>query len=405
MLKVENTMDIKELKQAGHSIKSICRLTGFSRNTVRKVLRGEHSLSRAPRQINSVLTPYKEYIQQRYEEADLSAVRLLEEIKPMGYEGSIATLRRYLRELKPEKTRKRKLTVRFETPPGKQAQVDWSYCGRFPSPDGKTVPVYVFIMVLSYSRMIFIQFTTSMKMSELLKCHQSAFEFFGGWPQTVLYDNMKQVKISRSEWNETFMDFANHYGFVPKTHQPYRPRTKGKVERSAEYIKDNFLTGRSFDGIKDLNAQALHWMNNTANARVHGTTKERPIDLFSKETLTSHESIRPYRYIDPVSRKVSYESMVHYQGSKYSVPPEYAGNQVEISAHGGMITIQCKEMIIAEHKQALKPGQCIVNKDHIAELWKLTEQQIKPPSKTPWKVAFEQNVQQRPLSVFEEVSI
>lgn len=404
MLKVENIMDIKELKQAGHSIKSICRLTGFSRNTVRKVLRGEHSLTRASREETSILDPYKDYVHKRVEDVELSAVRLMEEIQSMGYSGSIVTLRRYLRTLKPEQKRKQKLTVRFETPPGKQAQVDWSYCGRFSTPEGKTIPIYFFIIVLSYSRMIFIQFTTSMKMPELLRCHQDAFEFFGGWPETILYDNMKQVKISRNQWNETFMDFANHYGFIPKTHRPYRPRTKGKVERGADYIKGNFLTGRSFDGISDLNAQALHWMNNTANTRVHGTTKKRPIDLFPQETLIPYESTKPYRHIDPVARKVNYESMVNYLGSRYSVPPEYAGKTVEVTAQGGMIIINCLDIVVAEHRQALKPGQCIVNKDHIAELWKLTEQQVKPPSKTPWNVTFQPSVQQTPLAIFEEIS-
>ena len=115
MLKVENIMDIKELKQAGHSIKSICRLTGFSRNTVRKVLRGEHSLTRASREETSILDPYKDYVRKRVEDVELSAVRLMEEIQSMGYSGSIVTLRRYLRTLKPEQKRKQKLTVRFET--------------------------------------------------------------------------------------------------------------------------------------------------------------------------------------------------------------------------------------------------------------------------------------------------
>ena len=174
-------------------------------------------------------------------------------------------------------------TVRFETPRDEQAQADWGYCGRFPTNDGKAISVYVFVMVLSFSRMM-------------------------------------------------FLDFANHYGFVPRTHRPYRPRTKGKVERVVDYAKDNFLAGRDFSGLDDLNAQGLHWLEHTANVRIHGTTKRRPIDLFSQEQakLVACDSVPAYRFLDPVPRVVNWESMIHFQGSRYSVPPQYAGQTVTI---------------------------------------------------------------------------
>jgi transposase len=343
-------------------------------------------------------------VKQRYDDHQLSAVRLLEEIRPMGYSGSIVTLRRYLKALKGCLQRQRKVTVRFETPPGKQAQADWGDCGRFTLPDGNRLAVYVFVMVLAYSRMLFIQFTTSMKMGVLLECHQKAFAFFNGWPQTILYDNMKSVKRSRTQWNEQFLDFANHYGFVPKTHRPYRPRTKGKVERMVDYVKDNFLAGRCFEGVDDLNAQALHWLQETANVRVHGTTGRVPQQCWPEEKLIPYDSIAPYRYLDPVNRTVNYESMVHYRGSRYSVPPAYAGQRVHVMAQGGMITVACGDTVIAEHRQALKAGQCVVHKDHLAELWKLTEQQTRPTSSRRWEITLTQSVQQRPLTVFDEVA-
>jgi transposase len=397
-------MDIKELVREGRSIRAITRITGRSRQTVRKVLRGAHPIKTNPRKRVSKLEPYQEYVRKRFEDSQLSAVRLLEEIKPMGYAGSIQTLRRYLQTLKPERIRRAKITVRFETPPGKQAQADWGYCGKYDTPSGQRLAVYVFVIVLSYSRMMFIHFTTSMRMAALLESHQKAFAFFNGWPATVLYDNMKSVKRSRSQWNEQFLDFAHHYGFIPKTHQPYRPRTKGKVERMVEYVKDNFLAGRTFEGIEDVNAQALHWLNQTANVRVHSTTQAIPQERFAEEPLTPYDSIRPYRYLDPVTRQVNYESMLHYRGSRYSVPPAYAGQSVSVTAQGGHIRVQCGDTVIAEHPQALKGGQCIVNKDHIAELWKLTEQQVRPPQGPRWDITFQQSVQQVPLSVFEALT-
>ena len=147
-------MDIRTLHREGHSIKEIARQTGRSRNTVRRVLReaGPSAFHKPER--SSCLDNFKVYLRERFETSGLSAVRLLPEIQAMGYTGSLCTLRRYLHTLRPEQERLKKLTVRFETPPGKQAQADWAYCGRFPDAAGQIVPVYAFVMVLSFSRML-----------------------------------------------------------------------------------------------------------------------------------------------------------------------------------------------------------------------------------------------------------
>src|SRR5262249_35406080 len=151
---------------------------------------------------------------------------------PMGYDGSVVILRRFLATLDDDRRRDRRLTVRFETPPGHQAQADWAYAGRLIDSEGRSRSVYIFTFVLSYSRMLFVRFTTSMNLAALIDCHQRAFDYLGGWPRTILYDNMKQVRLGPGRLNEAFLDCANHYGFTPKTHRPYRPRTKGKVERA-----------------------------------------------------------------------------------------------------------------------------------------------------------------------------
>ncbi len=126
-----------------------------------------------------------------------------------------------------------------------------------------------------------------MHLKSLVRCHQQAFDYCGGWPRSILYDNMKQVRLDAKSWNPHFMDFADHYGIVAKTHRPYRPRTKGKVERMVRYVKDNLLNGRSFADLEDLNAQALIWLEQTANRRVHQTTGQRPRDLLQREQLTA----------------------------------------------------------------------------------------------------------------------
>ena len=408
MIKVSQFMDIRKLHKNGVSIKQIATTTGHSRNTVRKVLRGEHEMKALPVVRSSKLDDFKPHLTERYREFGLSAVRLIEEIRPMGYSGSVQTVRRFLATLKAGEARQKRLTVRFETPPGHQAQVDWKECGKHAGADGVLVPVYAFVMVMAYSRMLFVRFTTSMKMGVLLDCHRRAFDFFGGIPDEILYDNMKQVRTGPGKLNATLVDFAAHHAFTAKTHRAYRPRTKGKVERPNHYLDHNFLAGRSFEGLDDLNARGKHWLNHTANVRVHGTTKERPIDLFEKERglLTPIADVRPYHFIDPVTRVVSYESMIRFDGSAYSVPPCHAGKTVHVAADGGQIVVRVDDAIVAEHRQAVGRGACVVNPDHMAELWKLSQQQTPLPDDAKrWSITFDQSVATTPLATFEEVAI
>lgn len=404
MIGVDLVMDILHLRKQGLSIRAIAKQAGVSRNTVRKVLRGQHTLARKPAPRCSKLDPFKEYLTRRRAELPLSAVRLLEEIRPMGYKGSVVTLRRFLAKLEGQAARQSKATVRFETPPGHQAQADWAEAGRIQGPEGKPVGLYVFTLVLSYSRMMFVRFTTSMALPALLDCHRQAFAFLGGWPRVILYDNMKQVRVGPGKFNEAFLDFAKHYGFSPKTCRPYRPRTKGKVERSIDYVKDNFLLGRAFADLDELNGLARAWLDGTANVRVHATTQQRPIDLLAAEGLTPAGSVPDYEAQTPARRTVSAESLVHFRGSRYSVPPEHVGGAVAVVASGGLVVVRQGDAVIAEHRQATQPGQCIVAREHMAELWKITHRQTAaPPSRSPAQSAAAE-VQRMDLRQFEEVA-
>jgi transposase len=236
MLNPDQFMDIKLLHKEGHSIRHIAKLTGFSRNTIRRVLRekvpGPFQTPDRP----SKLDPYKDYITTRYRDAGLSATRIFEEIKAQGYSGSVIILRRFLQPMKASVWAQSKATVRFESAPGHQAQADWAYCGRFPDPStGRLVSIYAFIMVLGYSRMSFACFTTSMDLPSLIDAHLRAFAFFGGISREILYDNMKQVRLSRERWNPQFLDFASRHGFAPENipeGPPYRvvPLIQRKVD-------------------------------------------------------------------------------------------------------------------------------------------------------------------------------
>lgn len=397
-------MDIGLLHREGHKIKAIARMTGRSRNTVRKIVRKKLPRQTPAARRASKLDDYKDYVKERFESCALSAVRLLEEIRPMGYTGSVIVLRRYLRSLRPRRERTAKLTVRYETPPGKQAQADWAYCGRFADTAGVSVSIYAFVMVLSFSRMLFVRFTTSMKLAELLRCHLEAFAFFGGWPEQILYDNMKQVRLGREDWNPLFMDFANYYGLVPKTHRIRRPRTKGKVERMVDYVKDNFLNGRTFDGLDDVNTKGQHWLDTVANVRVHATTGEQPAVLWRQETLAQLGSIAPYQIVDYVPRKADWESFVHFDRRRYSVPPEYAGKALLVGQQGEQIVVRSGDCIVAEHRAGARAGDCVADPDHVAALWKLTLGRTASEIVPKWDVRFTSAVDVRPLSVYQEVA-
>jgi Integrase core domain len=250
-----------------------------------------------------------------------------------------------------------------------------------------------------------------MKLGELIRCHQAAFDYFGGWTREILYDNMKQVRDGPGQLNEQFADFADHHGFTVKTHRPYRPRTKGKVERHVDYLKDNFLAGRTFAGIDAMNTAVLQWLDTEANARIHGTTGQVPRDLLGAEHLTPVSVCVPYRLSQPVKRTVSREAMVHFNGSRYSVPPKLAGLPVWIEAHGGRVTVRAERQAkgaVAEHQEAVKPGQAIVARAHLAELWRLTAQQTALTTATDatprWHLLAASDVAKTSLAVFEDLA-
>jgi transposase len=409
MITVDQYMDIKTRLANQQSLRSIAQDTGHSRNTIRKIARNEHVLQspkvRKPRtQRARKIDPFIDYIRERVEQFDLDATRILSEIEPMGYCGGIHSLRRFIRSIKERSKVLSQATVRFETPPAKQAQCDWGHVGKFPDATGKLVDIYFFAIVLSYSRQMFIRFTTSMKIPTLIECHQQAFEFFQGVPQSILYDNMSQVRSGPGRLNRTFSDFADHYGFDVKTHRPYRPRTKGKVERIVDYVKSSFLNGRSFAGIDDLNLQGQRWLDETANVRIHGTTKQQPCQLWEqeKDQLIALDPAKPYIPSIQIERKVGKDTFVALKGSRYSVPPSYIGQVVEVTMRGTSITIRSADAIIAEHTLAESIGQSVADKEHIEALWKCTLEHGPLEGKRHCNVQLNEVVQERDLASFEE---
>jgi len=310
-------------------------------------------------------------------------------------------VRRFLRTLRAERQRTSQLTVRFETGPGEQAQVDWKHAGSFTDPAGRTVKVYAFVMVLSFSRAIFVQFTTSMALPVLLACHEAAFAFFGGVPRRILYDNMKQVRLGPGLLHPQLLDFAAHHGFTPSTHRAYRPRTKGKVERAIQYLDGSLLQGREFADVPALNAFGRHWCEHTANARVHATTKEKPAVLLARENLAPARAVYPFLE----TRQVDAGSFVAWRAAvTRCLRPTSAAPWPWLVFTAACSCVWARPSS-PEHGPAAKSGQTVADPEHLAEVWKLSVPggQTKPPP-PHWRLTFDAQVPARPLTAYTEAS-
>ena len=216
---------------------------------------------------------------------------------------------------------------------------------------------------------------------------------------------MKQVRLDSTTWNPLFLDFARHYGIAAHTHAPYRPRTKGKVERLVRFLKDNFLNGRSFVDLDDLNAQGRAWLR-TVNNRPHGTTGQVPLALWrehEQRALRPLTCVAPYQLSRQVTRKVNWEGMVRFESSRYSVPPQHAGQRVVVELRGQEVTVRCGETIIASHEAAMHSDSHVVQTAHVEALWKATLKRLsqRPTPLPHWQMSFAQDVERADLGRYE----
>lgn len=313
-------MTIKILHKQGCSKRAIAKQLGISRNTVNKHLSqdvDEPSYQARP-EVAHKLDPFKNYIKERIESAlpiHLSAVVIQREINEKGYNGGITRLREHLVQLRGSQAPPE--VIRFETAPGKQMQVDWGQMR------GGKKPIHAFVAVLGFSRALFVYFTDNMRYDTLEQCHRLAFEYFQGIPIDIWYDNMKTVVLERHAYgagqhrfHPGFYQFAKEMGFNPKLCKPYRPQTKGKVERMVRYVRDNFYaplsTKLASAGLKmdvdTANIKGIQWLNDVANVRVHDTTKEQPVTLLIAER-TALQAL-PYQPIKNISVKDTIDIIV-----------------------------------------------------------------------------------------------
>jgi transposase len=326
MLDVEDRFMIKDLYRKGVSISDIARRTGHDRKTVRKIASGPLLLERAPRSPRArKLDPFVPFLEQRLTDGVYNATKLLAELQQRGYTGGKTQLKDWLQPRRPKHAPEP--TVRFETAPGEQAQADFAHFGTIQH-QGREQRLYAFLMTLGFSRMLFVCFSISCDWVAFLRGHLAAFQYFGGVPRTVLHDNLKSAVLERRDgvvhFHPRYLDFADYYGFTPRACQPYRAQTKGKVERSVQYVRGNFWPGLHFDGLDDLNGQARAWLDSTANVRVHATTGVTPLSRLAEEGLMPLSNQPAYDVTPVLVRQASRDGWVRYAGNAYAVPLEYA---------------------------------------------------------------------------------
>ena len=318
----------------------------------------------------SKLDPYKDYIDALLEEDNYSAVLIHERLEEKGCHCGYTIVKEYVASKKKELNKK--ATVRFETQPGLQGQVDWGFFENYKVyENGKYKKLYCFLMILGYSRNRYIEFVTDMSTQTLIQCHINAFHFFGGYPKEILYDNMKQVVIKRllkqkdSTMNSEFSDFAGFYGFKPILCRPYRGQTKGKVERTVRYVRENFMVGRTYGSLDDLNAQAISWCRKV-NGRIHGTTHKIPAEQLSQEHL--QPMLREYIVNKMNIRRVEKDCLISYAANQYSVPAEYIGKDVTVLVLKNMLSVYYNGKQIALHPLSYNKKEIVVNKEHYKDL-------------------------------------
>lgn len=373
--------EIRRLNEVdGLSERAIAERLNISRGKVRRALcregAGSHGgmlpLQKEARPAVSKLDTFKATIDEILKEyPNLSGIRIFEKLKGQEYAGGITILRDYLVDLRGQH---REAYVRYETAPGEEAQVDWGYYGTLPFGNCSR-KIYFFVMVLSYSRKIYVEFTASQALDIFLQCHLNAFKYFGGVPRVILYDNLKSVVISRYvnhiQFNQKFMEFAGYYLFAPKACNVRRANEKGKVESGVGYIEKNFLAGRSFRDFVDLELRAREWLA-YANQRQHGTTGEIPEERFQKEK----EFLLPLQQKDydttfPLLVKAYFDCRLRFDSNYYSVPSKYILVSLTLRADKYRVKVFHQGSCIAEHNRSWGKNEKIDDPKHFADLLKI----------------------------------
>jgi transposase len=356
---------ILDLHRQGLSVSAIARQLERDRKTVRKYIeRGLAAPAYSPREPRpAVVTPFAASLRDRIAAfPELTGSRLLREIRELGYAGGYTAVKDFLRTIRPRALQA--FERRFETPPGKQAQVDFAFFRTVftDQPDAERI-IWLFSMVLGHNRMMWGRFVAHQDLQTVLCCHIGAFEALGGAPAEILYDRMKTAVLGEVDdqgivYNRKLLDLAAHYRFLPKACPPYRAKTKGKVERPFRYVREDFFRGGSFRNLDDLNGQFRRWLDTVANPRRHATTGRVVLEHFAEEKpYLKALPAMPFTVVLAFDRRITRDGMVSVGGNLYSIPDSTRRRVVEVHTLASEIRILKDDKLIAVHPVLEGRGQ------------------------------------------------
>jgi transposase len=350
---------------------AISRRLHCSRHTVAAAIELEQPPTPKTARRASLLDPHRVKIDAllaKYPE--LSATRVHEEIVrgPDGYTGSACTVRRYLRTVRPTTRGRVYQEVHYE--PAQAMQVDWGECGRVQI-GGTTRKISVFVAVLCYSRLMFIEFTLSQRKAEFYRGVVNALNFFGGSPRAIIFDNLKAAVLNGSGraacFHPEFLALCGCYYLQPIACERRDPESKGIVEKGVRYVKQSALAGRTEELTRFEHYLALApvWRDQVANVRVHDITRERPLDRFQRERLLLHTlPAIPFDTDEVVPAVVNPHARIEFDGNRYSTPPQFVRQPVTIRASRDDIRVLHKGLVVAQHVRCYERGQLIVLPAH-----------------------------------------
>lgn len=353
---------------------AIARIMGCDPRTVKRYLNGYNPKNKIKKQKSSKLDNFKETVISKLE-IGCTSMAIFKFIQKDGYDGSYSLVADFIQKHKEEQLKR--ATIRYETAPGLQAQVDWKENLKMLSKNGELLEVNIFLMVLGYSRMKFVKLTSDRTQKTLFNCMNEAFKYFGGIPKEILFDNMSTVvdransRIGNVKLNTKFLQYSKDIGFTPITCRIYRPQTKGKVESLARLVDRLQVYNHEFEDYDELEKIVKLFMKEI-NSEVSQGTNMKPFERLKKETkyllpLPNQDILRNY-ITSPKEYKVSKESMITYKGQKYSVPPYLIGNSVSVQETEEYIHIYYTTNLVAKHKRIQK----FLNyqKEHIVDILK-----------------------------------
>jgi transposase len=389
MLPPEDQVEILRLHfSEGLSQRQIAKQLGVNRKTVNAVIKRRQVLvSTADRSSRrSILEPYYSKIDELLEKAPgRSGVNIMQRLRDDGYQGGITILRDHLRVVRPDTDTVPQKQAFFELSfsPGEAGQVDW---GEFGDVFGNGTKVHVFVMVLCFSRMLYIEFTLRETLQALLRCYERALRFFGGRCKEYWHDNMPTVVAERvgrlKRFTDGFLAYAGWHGFMPILCNKGAPHEKGRVEDAVKLVRNQFWPGRSFTDLDDLNGQARTWLDKFANRREHETTKQIPELVFEKErSCMLPLRPEPYDTDEIASPRVNKFHKVHFDHNNYTVPWTLVGKTVTVRANDTHVSVFYGKPQVARHQRCYQRGKDIVDERHAEGL-----KEIKPGAQRAWQV-------------------